>query len=110
MPLTIKFVNGGKRLLIGALHADVRAGWTVAELGHVALGLRRAVRRNARLCADRISGAMAQDALSRGGKSLDRLADEIGYESASAAFRRRIGCAPGAFARLRRTPTQPNHA
>ena len=45
--------------------------------------------------------ALAQDALSRGGKSLDRLADEIGYESASAfstAFRRRIGCSPGGFA------------
>jgi AraC-like DNA-binding protein len=46
--------------------------------------------------------ALAKDALSRGGKSLDRLAEEIGYDSASAfstAFRRRIGCAPGTFAR-----------
>jgi len=44
--------------------------------------------------------------LSRGAKSLDRVAEEIGYESASAfstAFRRRLGCAPGAFARSRRT-------
>jgi AraC-like DNA-binding protein len=52
--------------------------------------------------------ALAQDALSRGRTSLDRLADEIGYESASAfstAFRRRIGCAPGAFARARRQET-----
>jgi AraC-like DNA-binding protein len=52
--------------------------------------------------------ALAQDALSRGGKSLDRLADEIGYESASAfstAFRRRTGCSPGAFARSRRAQT-----
>ncbi len=47
---------------------------------------------------------LAQDALCRGGKSLDRLAEEVGYESASAfstAFRRRVGCSPGTFARLR---------
>jgi AraC-like DNA-binding protein len=45
---------------------------------------------------------MAQDALSRGEKPLDRIAIEIGYESASAfstAFRRRVGRSPGAFAR-----------
>jgi len=39
-----------------------------------------------------------------GRKPLKRLADEIGYESASAfttAFRRRHGSAPGAFARQR---------
>ncbi|MGB3141144.1 MAG: helix-turn-helix domain-containing protein, partial [Aestuariivirga sp.] len=49
--------------------------------------------------------SLAQDALSREGKSLDRVAEEIGYDSASAfstAFRRRLGCAPGAFARSRR--------
>ena len=45
---------------------------------------------------------LAQDALARGGVSLDTLAEAIGYESASAfstAFRKRIGCAPGQFAR-----------
>ena len=46
--------------------------------------------------------ALAKDALTRGAKSLDRIADEIGYESASAfstAFRKRLGCPPGTFAR-----------
>lgn len=46
--------------------------------------------------------ALARHALSRGGTPLDRLADEIGYDSASAfstAFRRRVGRSPGAFAR-----------
>jgi len=46
--------------------------------------------------------SLARDALSRGGKSLDRLAEEVGYESASAfstAFRKKLGCPPGAFAR-----------
>jgi AraC-like DNA-binding protein len=40
--------------------------------------------------------AVARDALVRGGQSLDRIAEDIGYESASAfstAFRKRIGCA-----------------
>jgi AraC-like DNA-binding protein len=42
--------------------------------------------------------ALAKEALIRGAKSLD----EIGYESAnafSAAFRKRLGCPPGRFAR-----------
>ena len=49
--------------------------------------------------------SLAQDALSRGGKSLENLAAELGYQSASAfstAFRKRLGCAPGAFARAMR--------
>ena len=39
-------------------------------------------------------------------RSLDRLAQDIGYESASAfstAFRRRFGCSPGTFARSHRS-------
>ncbi|OLP57055.1 hypothetical protein BJF92_21375 [Rhizobium rhizosphaerae] len=46
--------------------------------------------------------AIAKDALMRGDKTLDRIAEEIGYESASAfstAFRKRFGCPPGKFAR-----------
>ncbi len=97
-----------------AIHADVRAGWTVAGLAGLA-GMSRsafAVRFAETLgCAPieyvaRWRMALAQDALSRGGRSLDRLADEIGYESASAfstAFRRRVGCSPGRFARSYRT-------
>ena len=48
---------------------------------------------------------LAPDALNRGGPSLDRLAQDIGYEPASAfgtAFRKRFGRSPGAFARARR--------
>jgi AraC-like DNA-binding protein len=96
-----------------ALHSDVRAGWTVAELAGLA-GMSRsafAARFSETLgCApmeylSRWRMALAQDSLSRGVKSLDRLADEIGYDSASAfstAFRRRLGWSPGAFARSRR--------
>ncbi len=85
------------------------AGWTVAELAKLA-GMSRsafAARFNDTLgCApmeylSRWRIALAQDALSRGGKSLDRVADEIGYRAASAfstAFRKRVGCSPGAFA------------
>jgi AraC-like DNA-binding protein len=96
-----------------AMHADVRTSWTVSDLANLA-GMSRsafAARFGEILgCGpieylSRWRMALAQDALARGGKSLDRLADEIGYESASAfstAFRRRLGCAPGQFARARR--------
>jgi len=96
-----------------AMHSDVRGEWTVAELASLA-GMSRsafAARFSQTLgCApmeylSRWRMALAQDSLSRGVKSLDRLAEEIGYESASAfstAFRRRLGCSPGAFARSRR--------
>jgi len=112
-----------------AMHSDVGHGWTVAELAKHA-GMSRsafATRFAATIgCApmeylSRWRMSLAQDALSRGGKSLDRLAEEIGYESASAfstAFRRRLGCAPGAFARIarrvedtrRKTPIFPQAA
>jgi AraC-like DNA-binding protein len=93
-----------------AMHADVRANWTVADLARTA-GLSRsgfAARFGEVLgCAPieylaRWRMAIAKDALRRGIKSLDRIADEIGYESASAfstAFRKRFGCPPGKFAR-----------
>jgi AraC-like DNA-binding protein len=93
-----------------AMHSDVGHGWTVAELAKSA-GMSRsafAARFGTTIgCApmeylSRWRMSLAQDALSRGGKSLERLAEEIGYESASAfstAFRRRLGCPPGAFAR-----------
>jgi AraC-like DNA-binding protein len=96
-----------------AMHSDVRAAWTVAELARLA-GMSRsafAARFSETVGSapmeylSRWRMALAQDRLSRGAKSLDRLADEIGYESASAfstAFRRRLGCSPGAFARSRR--------
>lgn len=94
-----------------AMHADVRARWTVVELAKIA-GMSRSA------FADRFGRvlgcgpieylarwriALAKDALMRGAKSLDRIAHEIGYESASAfstAFRKRLGCSPGRFARI----------
>jgi AraC-like DNA-binding protein len=96
--------------VLRAIHSDIRAGWTVAGLAKLG-GMSRSAfaARFAKMlgCAPieyllRWRMALAQDALSRAGKPLDRLAEEIGYESASAfstAFRRRIGCSPGAFAR-----------
>jgi len=99
--------------VLRAMHADIRAPWTVAGLAKRA-GMSRsafAARFSRSLgCAPmdylaRWRMTLAQDRLSRGGTSLDRLAEEIGYESASAfstAFRRRFGCPPGAFARSRR--------
>lgn len=96
-----------------AMHADVRAGWTVAGLARLA-GMSRSA--FAARFSDKVGCGpleylarwrmvLARDALSRGGKPLERLAEEIGYDSASAfstAFRRRVGCAPGAFARTHR--------
>lgn len=93
-----------------AIHGDVRAGWSVAGLAGIS-GMSRSA------FSDRFSAligcapieylgrwrmALAKEALARGGKSLDRIAEEIGYESASAfstAFRKRLGCPPGRFAR-----------
>ena len=93
-----------------AMHADVRRRWTVASLAAIAGMSRSAFAARFRAAVGygpidylgRWRMALAKDALSRGCKSLDRLAMEIGYGSASAfstAFRRHVGCAPGAFAR-----------
>ncbi len=46
--------------------------------------------------------AIATDLLVRGAMSLERIANEIGYESPSAvstAFRKALGCPPGSIAR-----------
>ena len=93
-----------------SMHADVRANWTVASLAKIA-GLSRsafAARFGETLACGPIEYlarwrmALAKDALIRGSQTLDRIADEIGYESASAfstAFRKRQGCSPGRYAR-----------
>lgn len=93
-----------------AMHADVRANWTVAGLAGIA-GMSRsafAARFGEALGCGPIEYlarwrmALAKDALMVGTKSLDRIAEDIGYESASAfstAFRKRLGCPPGRFAR-----------
>jgi AraC-like DNA-binding protein len=97
-----------------AIHADVCGGWQVETLAKQA-GMSRSAfaARFAEImgCAPieylaRWRMALAQDALARGDISLGRVAQDIGYESASAfstAFRRRIGCSPGAFARAARS-------
>uniref|UniRef100_A0A7C1NW93 AraC family transcriptional regulator n=1 Tax=Agrobacterium albertimagni TaxID=147266 RepID=A0A7C1NW93_9HYPH len=96
--------------VLRAIHEDVRRRWTVADLAGIA-GMSRsgfAERFNEVLgCAPieyvaRWRIAIAKQALLRGEKSLDRIADEIGYESASAfstAFSKRLGCSPRRFAR-----------
>lgn len=96
--------------VLRAIHADVRTGWNVSELAKIA-GMSRsafAARFAETLGCGPIEYlscwrmALAQDALTSGIKSLDRIADDIGYESASAfstAFRKRLGCSPGRFAR-----------
>lgn len=98
--------------VLGAIHADVRTSWTVAELAKVA-GMSRstfAARFNEAVDCSPIEYlarwrmALAKDSLVSGTKRLDMIADEVGYESASAfsnAFRKRLGCSPGQFARTR---------
>lgn len=96
--------------VLRAMHADVRTSWTVAALAKIA-GLSRsafAARFGEIMGCGPIEYlarwrmALAKDALMRGAQTLDRIADDIGYESASAfstAFRKRLGCSPGKFAR-----------
>jgi AraC-like DNA-binding protein len=104
--------------VLAAMHADVRADWTVASLARIAGQSRSAFA--ARFgtvlgCGPieylaRWRMALAKDALLRGAKTLDRIADEIGYESASAfstAFRKRLGCPPGQFARMNGSGLSP---
>lgn len=97
--------------VLAAMHADVRADWTVAGLAGIAGQSRSgfAARFGAVLGCGPIEYlarwrmALAKDALLRGAKTLDRIADDIGYESASTfstAFRKRLGCPPGQFARM----------
>lgn len=93
-----------------ALHSDVRNDWTVAGLAGIA-GMSRsafAARFGQALGCGPIEYlvrwrmALAKDALIAGSRSLDRIAEDIGYESASAfstAFRKRFGCPPGRFGR-----------
>ncbi len=96
--------------VLRAMHADVRANWTVAALAKLAGQSRSAFAAHFKTilgCGPieylaRWRMALAKDALIKGNKTLDRIAEDIGYDSASAfstAFRKRLGCAPGQFAR-----------
>tara|TARA_R110002020_G_scaffold391378_2_gene601775 strand:+ start:1821 stop:2753 length:933 start_codon:yes stop_codon:yes gene_type:complete len=96
--------------VLRSIHEDVRKRWTVADLAGIA-GMSRsgfAARFNEIFgCAPieylaRWRIAIAKQALLSGARSLERIADEIGYESASAfsaAFSKRLGCSPGRFAK-----------
>lgn len=71
-----------------AIHTDVGASWTVAELASMSRSAFSARFGEVLGCAPieylmRWRMAIAKDALARGNKTLDRIA-EIGYESASA--------------------------
>ncbi|MFC7705215.1 AraC family transcriptional regulator [Plastorhodobacter daqingensis] len=96
--------------VLRAIHSDVRRTWTVADLAKLAGSSRSAFA--ARFsevlgCGPieylaRWRMALAKDALLCGEKTLDRIADEIGYDSASAfstAFRKRLGVSPGRYAK-----------
>ena len=105
--------DAGLAKALRAIHARVGGRWTVEGLARLA-GMSRSAFAARFMetvgCApieylSRWRMALAKDALCRGDKTLDRLAAEIGYESASAfstAFRRRVGCAPGGFGRMNR--------
>ena len=95
------------------IHADVRRGWTVAELARRS-GMSRSV--FARRFSEAVGAApveyllnwrmaLSKDALLHGRGTLEEVAAEVGYKSASAfstAFSRRVGCPPGDYAaRLR---------
>jgi AraC-like DNA-binding protein len=104
--------------VLGAMHADVRANWTVAGLAQLAGQSRSAFAARfseALGCGPieylaRWRMALAKAALIGGAKTLDQIADEIGYESASAfstAFRKHQGCSPGKYARSGGVLTAP---
>ncbi|NLS01600.1 AraC family transcriptional regulator [Rhizobium sp. P38BS-XIX] len=96
-----------------AMHGEPSRAWTVVELAALA-GMSRSSFSDrfselvGRAPKDYLSNwrmTLAIDALGRNEASLSQIAEEAGYESASAfstAFRRRIGCSPGAFAKSMR--------
>jgi AraC-like DNA-binding protein len=96
---------------IGEIHADVRRGWTIAELAQRAGMSRSAFARRFSQAVGlapveyllRWRMALAKDALRHSRGSLEDIAEQIGYQSASAfstAFSQRVGCPPREYARL----------
>jgi AraC-like DNA-binding protein len=91
------------------MHADISRSWTVAELAE-RVGMSRSV--FARRFSEAVGTgpveyllrwrmALAKDALLHGGSTLDEIAAQVGYQSASAfstAFRKRVGCPPSDYA------------
>lgn len=104
-----------------AIHSDVAAPWTLAELATVAAMSRsvfaakfsRAVGCAPMEYLARWRMTLAKDRLAREDRPLEQLAAEIGYRSASAfstAFSRRVGYSPSAYARLRRAEARPQQS
>jgi AraC-like DNA-binding protein len=96
---------------ISDIHADVRRGWTIAELAERAGMSRSAFARKFSAAVGlapveyllRWRIAIAKDTLRHSRGSLEEIAEKVGYQSASAfstAFRQRVGCAPSEFARM----------
>jgi AraC-like DNA-binding protein len=94
---------------LGCIHSDIGRSWTVAELAQRA-GMSRSV--FARRFSEAVGAApveyllrwrmaLAKDALLHGRGTLDEIAAQVGYKSASAfstAFRQRVGCPPSEYA------------
>ncbi|MGF9694499.1 AraC family transcriptional regulator [Rhizobium sp. 0TCS1.26] len=96
---------------IGEIHADVRRGWTIAELAQRAGMSRSAFARKFSEAVGlapveyllRWRMALAKDALRYSRGTLDEIAEQVGYQSASAfstAFSQKIGCPPREYARI----------
>lgn len=104
---------------IAEIHAHVGRGWTIAELAQKA-GMSRSV--FARRFSEAVGAApveyllrwrmaLAKDALLNGGGALEKIAAQVGYKSASAfstAFRQRVGCPPGDYAKRAQSRTAVN--
>ena len=102
---------------VRAMHDDVAAPWTVAELARQANASRSIVAER----FTRVVGsapmtyllmwrlALAKEAIARGDSSLTQIAHSLGYSSVSSfstAFRRQVGKSPGQFAADLRLSTE----
>ncbi|MBY3238295.1 AraC family transcriptional regulator [Rhizobium laguerreae] len=98
---------------ISDIHADVRRGWTVAELAQRAGMSRSAFAKKFSAAVGlapveyllRWRMAIAKDTLRHSRGSLEEIAEKVGYRSASAfstAFSQRVGCPPSEFAKMER--------
>ncbi|UTS88185.1 AraC family transcriptional regulator [Rhizobium anhuiense] len=96
---------------ISDIHSDVRRGWTIAELAQRAGMSRSAFARKFSAAVGlapveyllRWRMAIAKDTLRHSRRSLEEVAEKVGYQSASAfstAFSQRVGCPPSEFARM----------
>jgi AraC-like DNA-binding protein len=95
---------------ISDIHADVRRGWTIAELAQKAGMSRSAFARRFSEAVGlapveyllRWRMALAKDTLRHSRGTLEEVAEKVGYKSASAfstAFSQKVGCPPSEFAR-----------